>query len=303
MQERLYFLQQSAAKFGMTRKREARRGSRRRSRRIRSGAQQNKTKTIRRRKEIDGATMSTPEESSSTMQRCTRSSRERRSKSHDNVGRGGEGGERRRSTTSSEGRGEEGREELAGCLGARLTTSPDAFVAGASQAGRQADEPHQKNQHLHRQQRHSRYDRAAHTWRQAATQIEPQDSRGIDWINSVFSVNRSPNLRDFAGLESQERICGPLPDQTRIRPYFWNESDPGVPSDSPPKLTARKELLESLPKPLIFNILLSHSAYFKPLIGSVNCEVITAPSLESEVITFYLQVMSSKSTAMVLAGA
>jgi len=43
----------------MTRKREARRGSSRRSRRIRSGAQQNKTDKICRRKEIDGATMST----------------------------------------------------------------------------------------------------------------------------------------------------------------------------------------------------------------------------------------------------
>jgi hypothetical protein len=61
-------------------------------------------------------------------------------------------------------------------------------------------------------------------------------------------------LRDFAGLESLERICGPLPDQTRIRPYFWHENDPGVPSDSPPKLTGKRKLLESLPKPLIFNI-------------------------------------------------
>jgi hypothetical protein len=61
-------------------------------------------------------------------------------------------------------------------------------------------------------------------------------------------------LRDFAGLVSPERICGPLPDQTRIRPCFWNESDPGVPSDSPPKLTGKKTQLESLPKPLIFNI-------------------------------------------------
>ena len=37
-------------------------------------------------------------------------------------------------------------------------------------------------------------------------------------------------------------------------PYFWTESDSGVPSDSPPKLTGKKKLLESLPKPLIFNI-------------------------------------------------
>ena len=59
LQERLHFLQQSAAQFGMTMKREARRGSRRRSRRIRSGAQQNKTDKICRRKEIDGATTST----------------------------------------------------------------------------------------------------------------------------------------------------------------------------------------------------------------------------------------------------
>ena len=89
----------------------------------------------------------------------------------------------------------------------------------------------------------------------AATQIEPQDRRGIDWITQIIlTVNRASILRDFAGLESPERICGPLPDQTRIRPYFWTESDSGVPSDSPPKLTGKKKLLESLPKPLIFNI-------------------------------------------------
>ena len=49
---------------------------------------------------------------------------------------------------------------------------------------------------------------------------------------------------------------------------------------------------------MIFNILLSQSAYSRPLIGSVNCEVITAPSSGSGVITFYLQVISNKSTAM-----
>ena len=37
-------------------------------------------------------------------------------------------------------------------------------------------------------------------------------------------------------------------------PYFWTESDSGVPSDYPPKLTGKRNLLESLPKPLIFNI-------------------------------------------------
>ena len=117
---------------------------------------------------------------------------------------------------------------------------------------RQADEPHQRRRfeailHLHRQQRHSRFDRAAHTRRQAATQIEPQECRGIDLelIDRLrFLRNRASILRDFAGLESPERICGPLPDQTRIRPYFWNESDPGVPSDSPPKLTAKKNYLK-----------------------------------------------------------
>ena len=134
--------------------------------------------------------------------------------------------------------------------------------------------------------------RAAHTRRQAATQIEPQDCRDIDGSDSESPVKRASILRDFAGLESPERICGPLPDQTIIRPYFWHESDQGVPSDSPPKLT---KLLESLPKPTIF---LSQSDYFRPLIGSVNREVITAPSSGSGVITFYLQVISSKSTAM-----
>ena len=88
----------------------------------------------------------------------------------------------------------------------------------------------------------------------AATQIEPQDRHGIDWITQISQINRASILRDFAGLESPERICGPLPDQTRIRPYFWNESDSDVPSDSSPKLTGKKKLLESLPKPLIFNI-------------------------------------------------
>ena len=88
----------------------------------------------------------------------------------------------------------------------------------------------------------------------AATQIEPQDRRGIDWITQISQINRASILRDFAGLESPERICGPLPDQTRIRPYFWPESDSGVPSDSPPKLTGKRKLLESLPKPLIFII-------------------------------------------------
>ena len=69
------------------------------------------------------------------MQRCARPSRERRSKAHDNGGRRGEGRERRRSTTSNEGRREEGRGELAGCLGVQLTIGPEAFVAGAGQAG------------------------------------------------------------------------------------------------------------------------------------------------------------------------
>ena len=55
-----------------------------------------------------------------------------------------EGNQRRlreytRSTASNEGRGEEGRGELAGCLGVRLTTGPKAFVAGAGQAGRQVN--------------------------------------------------------------------------------------------------------------------------------------------------------------------
>ena len=77
---------------------------------------------------------------------------------------------------------------------------------------------------------------------------------GIDWITQISQINRASILRDFAGLESPERICGPLPDQTRIRPYFWPESDSGVPSDSPPKLTGKRKLLESLPKPLDFNI-------------------------------------------------
>jgi hypothetical protein len=50
-------LLENGAQFGMARKREANRGPQRRSRG--SGAQQNKTNKIRRRKEIDSATMST----------------------------------------------------------------------------------------------------------------------------------------------------------------------------------------------------------------------------------------------------
>ena len=85
-----------------------------------------------------------------------------------------------------------------------------------------------------------------------------------------------------------------------------HESDPGVPPDSPPKLTCKKET-NSQPKPLIFNIFLSQSAYFRLLIGSVKKEVITPPSSGSGAITFYLQVIinyliSSKSTAMLAAA-
>ena len=97
----------------------------------------------------------------------------------------------------------------------------------------------------HLQWHHSRFDRAAHTRRQAATQIEPQDHRNIDgstqYSQAIAQSCVDFQLRDFAGLESPERICGPLPDQTRIRPYFWNESDSGVPSESPPKLTGTKK--------------------------------------------------------------
>ena len=96
---------------------------------------------------------------------------------------------------------------------------------------------------LHRQQRHSRFHRAAHTRRQAATQIEPQECHGIDLelIDRLRFVDiRASILRDFAGLESLERICGPLPDQTRIRLYFWNESDSGVPSIPRQNLLAKR---------------------------------------------------------------
>jgi hypothetical protein len=72
-------------------------------------------------------------------------------------------------------------------------------------------------------------------------------------------------LREFAGLASPERICGLIPNQTRIMPYFWTESDSGVPSDSPPKLTGKRKLLESLPKPLIFNIFSVRKLYFSAL--------------------------------------
>jgi hypothetical protein len=135
----------------------------------------------------------------------------------------------------------------------------------------------------------------------AATQIEPQDRHGIDWITQISQINRASILRDFAGLESPERICGPLPDQTRIRPYFWPESDSGVPSDSPPKLTGKRKLLESLPKPLIFNIFSAKNgcrSYFNPFTGVVKSGVITPPSSESGVITKFTSKFSSKSTAM-----
>ena len=75
-------------------------------------------------------------------------------------------------------------------------------------------------------------------------------------------------------------------------PYFWTESDSDMPSDSPPKLTGKKKLLESLPKPLIFNIFLEKNgcrSYFNPFTGVVKSGVITPLRVNS----------SGKSTAMI----
>ena len=81
-------------------------------------------------------------------------------------------------------------------------------------------------------------------------------------------------------------------------PYFWTESDSGVPSDSPPKPTGKKELLESLPKPLIFNIFSAKNGFLATFTGEVKSGVITPPSSESGVITSLRVNFSSKSTAM-----
>ena len=56
--------------------------------------------------------------------------------------------------------------------------------------------------HLHRQQRHSRFDRADHTRRKAATQIEPQEFRGID----LELIDRLRFLRQ-SGVDF-EGFCG-----------------------------------------------------------------------------------------------
>jgi hypothetical protein len=157
-----------------------------------------------------------------------------------------------RSTTSNEGRGEEGRGELAGCLGVRLTTGLRCWP-GRQMNPTKGGASRQSCTCTDSSVTHGSTGRRIPEGK-AATQIEPQDRHGIDWITQISQINRASILRDFAGLESPERICGPLPDQTRIRPYFWPESDSGVPSDSPPKLTGKRKLLESLPKPLIFNI-------------------------------------------------
>ena len=81
------------------------------------------------------------------------------------------------------------------------------------------------------------------------------------------------------------------PESGRIFGMKVTQASPQIPAK-----TYTNKILQ--PKPLIFNILLSQSAYFMPLIGSVNCEVITASSSESGVVTYYLQVIGSKSTAM-----
>ena len=107
-------------------------------------------------------------------------------------------------------------------------------------------------------------------------------------------------MRDFVGLESPERICGLIPNQTRIRPYFWTESDSGVPSDSPPKLTGKKTL-ESLPKPLIFNIFskkMGAGLILTPFTGAVNSGVIYSTLLRAGGNYLSPGVKSGNSTAM-----
>ena len=64
------------------------------------------------------------------------------------------------------------------------------------------------------------------------------------------------------------------------------QASPQIPRQN---LLAEK-LLESLPRPLIFNIFLDKngcSVYFNPFTGVVKKRVITPPSSESGVITCY----------------
>ena len=61
----------------------------------------------------------------------------------------------------------------------------------------------------------------------------------------MSSGNRASILRDFAGLESPERLCGPLPGQTIIMPCLWDESGLGAPSG------VQNLLAQVLPKQMV----------------------------------------------------
>ena len=112
------------------------------------------------------------------------------------------------------------------------------------------------------------------------------------------------DFEGFGGLESPERICGPLPDQARIRPYFRHEIDTGIPSsssNSPPKFTAKK-LYESDPEPLIFNIFFRKngcSFYFSSLYQSSKKEGNYPTLLRIRGNCLFTSKRSSKLTVMV----
>ena len=135
-----------------------------------------------------------------------------------------------RSTTSNEGRGEEGRGELAGCLGVRLTTGLRCWP-GRQMNPTKGGASRQSCTCTDSSVTHGSTGRLIPGGR--LQHRSNHESRGID-LELIDRLKRASILRDSAGLESPERICGLIPDQTRIMPCFWHESDYGVPSDSPP---------------------------------------------------------------------
>ena len=63
-----------------------------------------------------------------------------------------------------------------------------------------------------------------------------QTARSVTLIGSLRFLRQSVvDLEGFCRTGKPRENLWPLPDQTKIRPYFWNEGDSGVPSDSPPK--------------------------------------------------------------------
>ena len=102
-----------------------------------------------------------------------------------------------RSTTSDEGRREEGRGELAGCLGVRLTTGLRCWP-GRQMNPTKGGASRQSCICTDSSVTHGSTGRRIPEGK-AATQIEPQDRRGIDWINSDFSDESGVDFEGFCG--------------------------------------------------------------------------------------------------------